>query len=86
MALLTADYRENTAMMKKHLRIDESFDLIERTLTVGRDELTLFYIDGFVKDGEMQRIMQYFFQFEGLADREECRRAVHALSRAVCGS
>lgn len=63
---LSENYRENVEMMKSLLRVDESFDLIGRTLSVGRDELTLFYIDGFVKDGEMQRIMQYFFSLDGL--------------------
>ena len=61
MPQLSSNYKENREMLMGILRVDESFDLICRTLSVGEDALTLFYIDGFVKDGEMQRIMQYFF-------------------------
>ncbi len=52
--------------MSRLLRVADSFDMIKRQLTVGSDEMTLYYIDGFVKDGEMQRIMQYFFSLKGL--------------------
>ena len=67
---LTPDYRRNVAMMHARLRVNDSFDLIERTLQIGEDEMTLYYIDGFVKDGEMQRIMQYFFSLKGLGKGE----------------
>ena len=29
---------------------DENFDIIKKPLSVGKDELTLYYIDGFIKD------------------------------------
>ena len=56
---LSCDYRWNTAHIAGRLRVSESFDIIERHLDTAGGELTLFYIDGFVKDGEMQRMMQY---------------------------
>ena len=56
---LTSDYLKNVAMISERLRVKESFDIIERHLDTASGELTLFYIDGFVKDGEMQRVMQY---------------------------
>ena len=71
---LSSDYRKNVDTMHALLRVDDSFDLIERTLTVGKDEMTLYYIDGFVKDGEMQRIMQYFFGLEGLGEGQDAAR------------
>jgi stage V sporulation protein AF len=37
--------------------------------------MTLFYVDGFVKDGVMQRLMQYFIGLSGLGNGEDaCRR------------
>ena len=60
MERLTDDYRANACALSALLAADESFDLIERRLAVGTDELTLFYIDGFVKDGAIQRLMQFF--------------------------
>ncbi len=46
-------------MMSERLRVTESFDMIERHLTVADRDMCFYYIDGFVKDGEMLRIMQY---------------------------
>ena len=43
MESLVADYRENVAVLRARLRVGESFDLIERRLLVGQDELTAFY-------------------------------------------
>lgn len=74
MPMLTTDYRQNVEELVRILRVNESFDMISRTLNVGKDELTLFYIDGFVKDGEMQRIMQYFFSLDGLPRGENAAR------------
>lgn len=56
---LSSDYRWNIAHISGRLRVSESFDIIERHLDTAGGEITLFYIDGFVKDGEMQRMMQY---------------------------
>ena len=55
---LSGDYNLDTLMIREHLRVSESFDVIERHLTVGGVDAAFFYIDGFVKDGEMLRIMQ----------------------------
>ncbi len=59
MSLLSGNYRENAARIRESLRVNESFDLIERRLTVAKRAVSLFFVDGFVKDGEMQRIMQF---------------------------
>ncbi len=56
---LTENYEENVLLIKERLRVAESFDMIERHLTVGGCDVTFFYIDGFTKDSEMQRLMQY---------------------------
>lgn len=78
MKRLSASYHENVAHLKGLLRTEESFDMIVRTLSIGKDELTLFYIDGFVKDGEMQRIMQYFLGLKGLGEGEGAAKAFAA--------
>ena len=40
--------------------MDDNFDIIKKVLTVGKDELTLYYIDGFVKDAAMEKLMLSF--------------------------
>ncbi len=55
---LYTSYSENIKTMKEMLRVSESFDLIERHLAVCERDMCFFYIDGFTKDAEMQRVMQ----------------------------
>ena len=42
------------------LRVEESFDLIYRTLTIGEKVSCIYFIDGFVKDDIMQKILDSF--------------------------
>ena len=56
---LSVSYEENVKNLATRLRVDRSFDLIKRHLTVANRDVCFFYIDGFVKDAEMLRIMQY---------------------------
>lgn len=63
---LSVFYRDNVAYMDNILRVGENFDLIKKTLCVGEDEMTLYYIDGFVKDTVMQKLMMHFLSQSGL--------------------
>lgn len=65
---LGADYKENIRLLDEILNTSENFDLIKKTLTVGKDELTLYYIDGFVKDAVMSKYMIYLLSLKGLGD------------------
>ena len=66
MLRLTEDYRENVRILDERLRVKENFDLIKKTLYIGTDEVTLYYIDGFVQSGAMQKLMIYFLSLENL--------------------
>ena len=59
MGKLSLEYRENIARVAARLRIQESFDLIRRDLSLDGQRASFFYIDGFIKDAEMQRVMQF---------------------------
>ncbi len=63
---LCGDYRENVRRMDERFSVADNFDLIKKTLTVGKDELTAYYIDGFVKDGSMTKIFIYLLGLKGL--------------------
>lgn len=62
----TKDYTENVKMLDKILAPEKSFDIIKRRLVIGKNELTLYYIDGFVKDESMQKLMMHFISLKGL--------------------
>ena len=64
-------YSDNVEYISGVLRVDESFDVLRRTLTLGDSEMTFFYLDGFVKDGELQRIMQYLLSKKSLPSASE---------------
>ncbi len=63
---LSGDYRQNIKQLDSILDPQKNFDIIKKTLTVGDGELTLYYIDGFVKDGVMQKLMVYLVSLKGL--------------------
>ena len=65
MRRLSEIYGENVAQLDRLLRVNENFDIIKKTLTVGQDELTLYYVDGFIKDAVMQKMMVYFLSLKG---------------------
>ena len=71
---LSNNYQWNIAHLSERLRVKDSFDIIERHLDTAGGELTLFYIDGFVKDGEMQRMMQYLLTAKRISGAGEMVR------------
>ncbi len=63
---LSLDYKANVEMLDAHFRVKDSFDIIKKPLAVGNDELTFYYIDGFVKDAVMSKLMMHLVSLKGL--------------------
>lgn len=74
MKKLQADYRANLNYFDTVFQPGANFDLIRRRLLIGQDEITMYYIDGFVKDEIMQKLMQYFIGLKGLGEGEGAAR------------
>ena len=68
MKRLSGDYKRDVEYLDDWFRVNENFDIIKKPLTVGTDELTLYYIDGFVKDAIMGKLMIYFLSLDGLGN------------------
>ena len=66
MKKLGASYSENVAFLDKTLRVSENFDVIKKIIKIGRDELTLYYIDGLIKDAELSKLMTHFLSLKSL--------------------
>ena len=66
MRKLSLNYKENVNYLSFLLRVDESFDILRKTLRVGDGEFTLYYVDGFVKDTVMQKLMMHFLSVKKL--------------------
>jgi len=71
MEKLSISFEDNVKEMDKLLRVDKSFDLIRRPMQVGEDRLVFYYIDGFVKDTVMQKLMMYFLSLKKIGDAED---------------
>lgn len=65
------NHKHNVQMLSSRLRADENFDIIERHLSVAGEDVCFFYVDGFVKDAELQRLMQYLLSRKALGDAGE---------------
>lgn len=71
---LTQDYTQNIALIDRELNVDGNFDMLKKKLKVGQDEITLYYIDGFVKDTVMQKLMIYLRSLDGLGEGDDAAR------------
>ena len=70
------EYKEFTDRISLRLRVSENFDIVRRYLSVGNNELCLFYIDGFTKDSEMQRLMQFMLTKSEIGSLEQLMRTL----------
>ena len=60
--MLNGEYSSNLSTLKNALRSDESFDLVERSLVLSKRKAALFFIDGFIKDDIMEKILEFFYK------------------------
>ncbi len=67
----TDSYRDNIALLDGIFRPSDNFDLIKKPLKIGKDEMTLYYIDGFIKDTVMMKLMMSFLTLDGMTLPEE---------------
>ena len=86
---LSDNYAENVKLFDAEFNVDENFDIIKKSLSVGTDELTFYYVDGFIKDAVMSKLMLSFAALKGLdgmsAD-EFSRRCAAYVETDVSGS
>lgn len=61
MKQFTASLQDNVSQLKQILRLDKNFDLIYKDMQIDGLDAGFFFIDGFVEDGIMQRILQFFY-------------------------
>ena len=57
---LSASFEENIRYMNEILPVKESFDIIRREMEIGGKAYVFYYIDGFIKDEAMLKIMDSF--------------------------
>ena len=70
MQSLTENYHDNVTLLDRTLRVRENFDILKKILQVADGELTLYYIDGFIKDTVMQKLMMHFLSLKTLGESD----------------
>ena len=55
----SGNYEADIAALNLRLRVSESFDLVSRQIMIGGRRAMLWFIDGFIKDGLMEKIMSF---------------------------
>ena len=85
MTTLSCDYQANIALAEEALMYGKSFDVLKKKLLVAKKEVTFFYIDGFVKDGELQRVMQFLLNQKELGDARETEMIIPYVEVARTG-
>lgn len=63
-------YTETVDYLKRKLRVDASFDLMSRDISVGRRRGAMFFVDGLSKDEVLERMLQFLAKIppEDVAD------------------
>ena len=74
MKKLSETYGKARLALSERLGAERNFDVIERRLEIAGCEMSFFFIDGFVKDGEMQRIMQNLLSLKTLGTATDVMR------------
>ena len=69
-------YSELLRTMREKVPVGESFDLLERKLVIGGRDASMFFVDGLVDGGMMQRVIFSLFslkpeKMEQVADAEQ---------------
>lgn len=57
---LTNDYKANVNLLSEQLRVQDSFDLIQKNIVFGGRNACIYFIDGFIKDDIMEKILEYW--------------------------
>lgn len=64
---LSQSLEENRSWFHRLLRVDQNFDVICRSITIGGRQACVYLIDGFTENSVLQRVLQYLGSVE--ADR-----------------
>lgn len=61
MFILDQSLEENRRQLEKELHMDKNFDIVYKEMNIDGVHTGFVFIDGFIADGTVQRILQYFY-------------------------
>ncbi|MBQ5735399.1 MAG: spore germination protein [Lachnospiraceae bacterium] len=60
--MISSRIDENILYFDRELRLDTNFDIIRRDIEIGEKRASFYFIDGFIKDEVMQKLMDALFK------------------------
>lgn len=60
--MLTTNYSENLNIMERCLNIKDSFDLVERKITIKNRKAVMYFSDGLTKDEIAEKLMEFIYK------------------------
>lgn len=61
---VTTNIQENIELMHSHLAIDKTYDIVERKIVIANRNAVIYFLNGFIKDGIMEDIINTCFQVD----------------------
>lgn len=59
---LMESYEENVALLDQKLDVQHNFDIVKRQLLVDEVRFTFYFVDGFIKDEVIEKMMEFFLK------------------------
>lgn len=56
------NYEKRCTVLNEKLRLQENFDIVAKTLQVQDTHMTLYFVDGFVKDEVLEKMMEFLLK------------------------
>ena len=79
---ISANYAEASERFGSLVRHGQNFDVLRHTIRVGEEELCFFYIDGFVKDQQLEKLMSELLRRQRIGSAEELLFALPQIEAA----
>lgn len=55
-------FKHQREKLNNSLHFDKSFDLVERQIKIANKKAALYFVDGFIKDDVMEKIIEFFYK------------------------
>ena len=65
---ITNDFNATVASIDETLAVNDNFDMIKREISANGSRAVLYYIDGFIKGGELQKLLMFLVGLDGFGD------------------
>lgn len=62
--VFSKNLKDNLAMMNDRLNTDANFDILTRNVTIGGRAAGFFFIDGFVQEDMVEKLMQFYYSLK----------------------